>query len=292
MWPLLKQTVVEFIEDECPSMAAALAYYTTFSLPPLLALVIMIASLFIDAQDVRGSVADQIQQLAGPQAAEQVRTVIENIDQDRENRTIWSVVIGAVALIFGATAAFAQLQAALNRAWDIPANAESGGLVAFVFKRLLSFGMIVSIAFLLLVSLALNAVLSALGGQLNALVPDFMSELAITIVNNGTMFLITALLFALVYRFMPDKRIDWRDVIAGAVLTAGLFTVGKFAIGLYLGQSDPGSAFGAAGSLAVILVWVYYSSMIVLFGAEMTQVWAKRRQGQSSLAAGVEARSA
>ena len=179
--------------------------------------------------------------------------------------------------MLGASGAFGQLQAALNRAWEVAPDPEQGGLKAFLLKRVFSFGMILSVAFLLLVSLVLSAALSAFGGALAGMLPEGVSATLLQVLNQVVSFAVIAGLFAAIFKVLPDATVAWRDVWVGAAVTAVLFVVGKFVIGYYLGRSNPGEAFGAAGSLAVMFVWIYYSSMILLLGAEFTQAWAEAR---------------
>ena len=271
---VLKKTFQDFSEDRCTSMAAALAYYTVFSLPPLLVIVITVAGLVLDPARVQEAVQQQAGSLVGPQAAEQIGTMIENAGNLGSKGTV-GIVLGVAALLFGATSAFAQLQEALNRAWEVKPDPEGGGVARMILKRVLSLGMVVSIAFLLLVSLAVSAVISSLGSYLSGLVPGGLSEVAFLVINAAVSLVIITFLFAAIFKVLPDAKVTWRDVGVGAFATALLFVVGKFALGFYLGRSDPGEAFGAAGALALILVWIYYSAMILLVGAEFTQAWAQ-----------------
>ena len=275
---LLKRTFEEWKQDRCSSMAAALSYYTVFSLPPLLLLLLTLLGLVLDPSDVQGRVSEQISSLIGLEGAEQVRAMIRNVERPEVDVTFLSVA-GIAGLLIGATGALAQLQEALNRAWEVAPDPEKGGLIHKLGKRVLSLGMILTLGFLLLVSLVLSAVLSAFGDQLSTWLPGALSSWALRLMSFGLSFAVIAFLFGLIFKFMPDARIGWRDVAVGAVGTAGLFIAGKLLLSEYLARSDPGQAFGAAGSLALILVWVYYSSMIVLFGAEFTQVWAAEHGG-------------
>ncbi|MDQ3138322.1 MAG: YihY/virulence factor BrkB family protein [Gemmatimonadota bacterium] len=273
---LLKDSGKDFIDDDCPTQAAALSYYTIFSLPPLLLLILMILGAVLDPQDIRGQLESQMGALMGPSATEQIRSILEQANEPGSGG-ILPTVLSLVALVFGATGAFGQLQAALNRAWEVAPDPEQGGLKAFLLKRVFSFGMILSVAFLLLVSLVLSAALTAFGGALGSALPEGVSATLLQVVNQVISFAVVAALFAAIFKVLPDATIAWRDVWVGAAVTALLFVIGKFLIGFYLGRSNPGEAFGAAGSLAVMLVWIYYSSMILLFGAEFTQTWAERR---------------
>ena len=273
---LLRDSGKDFLEDDCQTQAAALSYYTVFSLPPLLVLILMILGALVDPRDIRGQLETQLGALMGPSAVEQIRTILQQVHQPGSGALI-PTVLSIVALILGASGAFGQLQAALNGAWEVAPDPQQGGLKAFLLKRVFSFGMILSVAFLLLVSLVLSAALSAFGGALSGMLPEGLSATLLQVINQVVSFAVIATLFAAIFKVLPDATIAWRDVWVGAAVTAFLFVVGKFLIGFYLGRSNPGEAFGAAGSLAVMLVWIYYSSMILLFGAEFTQAWAEAR---------------
>ena len=276
VFAMLKDTFKDFMDDECPRLAAALSYYTVFALPPLLILLLLIAGAVWDPADVQKAIQTQMGSLMGSQGAQEIGTIINQAERPG-GRGI-KAVLGVGALILGATGAFLQLQGALNRAWEVEPVPNAGGWKNFVFKRLLSLGMILGIAFLLLVSLALSAAVSAIGGFAGKLIPGASSAI-LFLFENVITFVVVAGLFATIFKVLPDAKIAWRDVWVGAAVTALLFTIGKFALGFYLGRSNPGEAFGAAGSLALVLVWIYYSSMIVLFGAEFTQQWAVNRGG-------------
>lgn len=274
----MKHTFQEFSEDECMNMAAALAYYTVFSLPPLLLLVITIAGLVVNPVQVQQMIQSQVGGMIGPQAAGEINTMVSAAnEQVRAHGGAIGLIIGIGALLFGATGAFAQLQYALNKAWEVQPDPEASSWKDFIVKRFFSLGMILAVAFLLLVSLTISAVLSALGEQIGRMMPGGFSDVLLQAINFAISFGVITVMFAAIFKVLPDAIIRWRDVWVAAVVTALLFTIGKFAIGLYLGQSNPGSAFGAAGSLVLILVWIYYSSLIVLFGAEFAQVWAQRK---------------
>lgn len=273
---IVKQSVREFMDDDSPTMAAALSYYTVFSLPPLLLLLLMLLGAVLDPQDVRGTVETQIGGLLGPQGGEQIRSIIAHAEQPGTSNLI-ATVLGLVALMLGATGVFGQLQAALNKAWEVAPDPEQGGFRSFALKRVFSLGMVLALAFVLLVSLVLSAMLSGFGDSLSRFLPDGLSGPLLQVINSAFSLGIITLLFAAIFKTLPDATIAWRDVWVGAAVTALLFTLGKFLLGLYLGHSNPGEAFGAAGALALMLVWIYYSSMIVLLGAEFTQAWARRR---------------
>ncbi len=271
-----KQTLTEFKEDRCPMMAAALAYYTIFSLPPLLILVIMIAGIFVDPQQIQGSIQDQMQSMLGQQGAQQITTMIRNANRPGSGGPL-AVILSLAALAFSATGAFFQLQKALNAVWEVEPDPEQGGLKHMIVKRVLSFGMILVIAFLLLVSLIVSAMISAFGGFFADLLPGAIGPAFLWVLDLAVSLAIVFLLFAAIFKILPDVKLRWKDVWFGAAVTAVLFYIGKFIISFYLGRSNPGDAFGAAGSLAVILLWVFFSAMILFLGAEFTQVWARRR---------------
>jgi membrane protein len=273
---LVRDSVKEFLDDDCQTQAAALSYYTIFSLPPLLVLILMLLGAVLDPQDIRGHLEAQLGGLMGATATEQIRNILEQARAPGAGGGV-TAVLSVLALLLGATGAFGQLQAAINRSWEVAPDPDKGGIKQFVLKRVFSFGMILSVAFLLLVSLVLSAALTAFGGALGAMLPDGISATLLQVLNQVLSVVVIAVLFAALFKVLPDARVAWRDVWVGGAVTAVLFVLGKFLIGVYLGQSNPGQAFGAAGSLAVLLVWIYYSSMILLFGAEFTQLWAERR---------------
>ena len=270
---IVKDTFKDFSDDNCPRMAAALSYYTVFSLPALLILLLAIISVFVDPSDARGRLMDQITGLVGPQGGDAMRTMIEHANQ---NSGGVMAVVGIITLILGATGAFAQLQDALNTAWEVKPDPKQGGLKKFIGKRFLSFGMILVIAFMLLVSFVISAMVSALGDFLN----NYMGgagEIVGHVLQIVIGLAVTWLLFAMMFKVLPDAKIGWKDVWVGAFVTALLFTIGRFLIGLYLGKSSSANAFGAAAALAIIFVWIYYAAIILFLGAEFTQVWVKRQ---------------
>jgi membrane protein len=273
---LVKQSLKDFVEDDCMDAAAALSYYTIFSLPAILVLILTLVSAVMNPSDVRGGLEGQLQALVGPGAGEQVRTIIQQAEQ-KPRHGFLPTILGIAGLLFGATGAFGQLQKTLNRAWNVEPDPTQGGIKNFVTKRLFSFGMILVVAFFLLVSLVISAALTGLGGRLGSFLPAGVSGPVLEVLNSVISLAVITLLFAALFKVMPDAKIAWRSVWVGAVVTAVLFVLGKFLIGFYLGQSNPGQAYGAAGSLAVLLLWIYYSSLILLFGAEFTETWAERR---------------
>ena len=251
-------------------MGAALSYYTIFSLAPLLLIVISIAGLFFGADAVRGEIFGQLRGMMGDDAARAVEGVLASVSKPAES--IAATVTGVAILMIGATAVFGELQDALDRIWRAPLRSKSSGPLAFIRSRLLSFGMILGIAFLLMVSLVLGAVMAALGKWWGGFFGGW--QLLAQGVGAIVDFTLTFVVFAMIYKFMPRVRLRWDDVWPGALVTAMLFTIGKFLIGLYIGRSGVASAFGAAGSLVIVLVWVYYSAQIFLIGAEFTWVYA------------------
>jgi membrane protein len=273
---LVEATIRKFLADGSPQMAAALSFYTFFSLPPLIFLLLALTSTVLDGAVVQARLVAEVEGLIGPRGAEQVGTMIDAAT-GIETAGVAGAVVGIGVLLFGATGAFAQLQHALNRAWQVEPDPTRGGIRNFLIKRVFSFAMVVAFAFLLLVSLAISAFLSAFGGLVTAALPTDISAVVVGAVHAVISLVIITLLFALIYKVLPDAEIAWRDVWVGAVVTALLFEAGKWGIGLYMGGADPGTAYGAAGSLAIVLIWVYYSAMIVLGGAQFTYVRAQRR---------------
>jgi membrane protein len=272
LWPLAKQSVKSWSDDYAPSMGAALAYYTVFSLAPLLLIVIAIAGLVYGEDAARGAIFTQISGLVGAEGATAVQGLLKSVNKPSES--IIATIIGVCTLLLGATTVFGELQDALNRIWRAPALVNQGGVWKLLRRRLLAFGMILTIGFLLIVSLVLSAALAVIGRFFG---PGFFGwEILLQLVNFAVSFGVTTFLFAMIYKIMPRVHIAWRDVWLGAGVTSLLFSIGKFCIGLYLGKSSVASGFGAAGSLAVLLVWVYYSTQIFLLGAEFTWVYSNR----------------
>jgi membrane protein len=269
-WILTKAAASSWVDDYAQSMGAALAYYTMFSIAPLLLIVISIAGLIFGVEAARGEIVDQLRGLMGPQGATAVQGLLVSMSKPAES--IAAVVVGSVLLLIGATSVFAELQDALDRIWRAPKR-RKGGIWHLVRARLLTFGMILGIGFLLMVSLVVSAALAAFGRLWGPLFADW--RLLASGINFLFAFGFTTTFFALIYKIMPRVDVDWADVWIGAFVTALLFTVGKSLIGLYLGRSGVTSGFGAAGSLVVLLVWVYYSAQVFLMGAEFT--WAYSR---------------
>jgi membrane protein len=273
IWHVLKESFGEWNRDNASRLAAALAYYTIFSIAPLLILVIAIAGLFFDATSVREQLMGQIQALVGTDGADFLRSVLDNANQPGEQSGWVASAISVGLLILGATGVLTQLQTALNVVWNVKAKPELG-FWGVLRKRALSFGMLLGIGFVLLVSLMLSAIVAGFSSYLNNLAPglDAAGQLLSFLVSFG----VTTFVFALIYKFVPDVNISWGDVWFGGIVTALLFSLGKTLIGLYLGNNSFGSTYGAAGSVVILLVWVFYSAQILFFGAELTQVYARR----------------
>ncbi|MBG8556209.1 YihY/virulence factor BrkB family protein [Hymenobacter guriensis] len=267
---ILKTTASEFMVNNSFRHAAALSYYTVFSLPPLLLIVITIASSIYGTEAVTGQVYGQLRGFLGADSAKFLQDSIAEFTKQQKGGL--ATVIGIGTLIFAATTFFVTLQESINDIWNLRVKPRNG-IWQFVRDRLLSFGLILSVALLLLISFVVSAILSAFTGKLQQWFP----EVGVVVIKLVDFFLslgVTSLLFALIYRFLPDAVIRWRDVGIGAVITASLFVLGKFLIAFYIAQADPGSAFGAAGSAIVLLLWVNYSALIIFFGAEFTQEFA------------------
>ena len=267
---LSKSAVSSWIDDYAPSMGAALSYYTVFSLAPLLLIVVSVAGLVFGEEAVRGELFGQLQSLMGADAAQAVQGLLASAS--RPTHGVLGTVIGLAVLVFGATTVFGELQDDLDRIWRAPART-SGGWWSLLRARLLSFGMILALAFLLMVSLVVGAVIAALGKWWGPLFGGW--EVLAQVVNLVVGFGLTTAIFAIIYKMMPRVHVRWHDVWIGAVVTALLFTIGKFLIGLYIGKSGVASGYGAAGSLIVVFIWVYYSAQIFLLGAEFTWVYAR-----------------
>jgi len=268
---VLKSSAAEFSNNNSFRHAAALSYYTIFSLPPLLLIVITIASAAYGGEAVTGQIYGQIEGLVGADSAKFLQDSIATFT--RQDKGPLATLIGIGTLIFAATTFFVTLQESINDIWNLKVKTEGVGIGAFLKQRFLSFGLILSVALLLLISFVVSAVLSAFTGWLQMLLPE-VGVVVIRLVDFALSLAVTTLLFALIYRFLPDAIIRWRDVGVGAFITALLFVIGKFLIAFYIAKSDPGSAFGAAGSAIVLLLWVNYSSLIIFFGAEFTQEFA------------------
>ena len=275
-WTLVKTSVSSWLDDYAPSMGAALSYYTVFSLAPLLLIVVSVAGLVFGEEAVRGELFAQLQGLMGSDAAKAVQDLLASVNKPAKG--VFATLVGIALLVFGATTVFGELQDALDRIWRAPARA-GGGVWALVRARLLSFGMVLGVGFLLIVSLVASAAIAAIG-KFSSPLFGVVAEL----LNLALSFAIVTVTFAMIYKIIPRVPIGWRDVWVGAAVTALLFAIGKSLIGLYLGRSSFASGFGAAGSLVVLLVWMYYSAQIFLLGAEFTCVYAHTHGSRSGLA--------
>jgi membrane protein len=284
-WGLAKGAVKAWVDDYAPSMGAALSYYTVFSMAPFLLIVISVAGLVFGAEAVRGEVFAQLHGLMGAQAAQGIQEMLASLGTPAKGTA--GTVIGVVVLAIGATTVFGELQDALDRIWRAPVRTGSTGPWTLLRTRLLSFGMILGVAFLLMVSLVIGAAVAAFGRWWGAYFTGW--EIAVQAINFVVGFAITTCGFALIYKFMPRVAVQWRDVWVGALVTALLFGLGRFLIGLYIGKSGVASGFGAAGSIAIVFVWVYYSAQIFLLGAEFTWVYARTFGSQRHLQAAVAA---
>ncbi|PKW30097.1 YihY/virulence factor BrkB family protein [Flavobacterium lindanitolerans] len=277
-WYLLKNTISEFNDDNAIKLSASLSYYTIFAIPPLMIIIITLCGFFFGKDAVTGELYGQINRLVGNDAAIQIQNAIKNVELSDSNA--FAAIFGGVMLLIGASGVFAEIQSSINFIWGLKAKPNKG-FKKFIQNRLMSFSMIVSVGFLLLVSLLVNSVMDLLSAKLRS----YFQEGTIYIfyvLNLLLVFAIITLLFTIIFRTLPDGKIRWKDAFIGSSFTAVLFMVGKFAIGLYLGNSTVASVYGAAGSIIIILVWVYYSAIILYFGAEFTKVYAKAYGGSIS----------
>jgi len=290
LWILVKDSISAWIDDYAPSMGAALAYYTIFSLAPLLLIVIAVAGLVFGQNAVRGEIVAQLGGLMGSEGAKITEELLKSASAPKEG--LISSVIGVVLLVVGATTVFAELQSDLDRIWRVQGETISG-LWNVARARVLSFGLVLGLGFMMLISLVVAAGLNAVGKWYGASFAGW--EVLLHVLNTAVSIALSSALFAMIYKIMPRARIAWRDVGVGAVVTAVMFEAGKFLIGLYLGKAGVTSGFGAAGSLVVLLVWVYYSAQVFLLGAEFTWVYARSHgskvgeaAAESALPAGAE----
>ena len=262
-------------KDDVPRLGASLAYYTLFAVGPILIIAIAIAGTVYGPDAVRGQIVGEISGLIGQQGAEAVQTILQSAHQNRTGSV--AVIIGTITLILGASGAFLELPPALHTIFRVKTDPQKSGLERLILSRLRSFGVVVSIGFLLLVSLLVSAALTALSARIER--SPVGNPVLLQAVNLVVSLAVMTLLFGLIYRLLPDVRLAWRDVWTGSFVTSVLFSVGKFLIGLYLGHSGVASSYGAAGSIVVLLVWVYYSAQVILLGAEFTRVYAEHRRG-------------
>ena len=278
-WHMLRKTWGEFSADNAMRLAAALAFYTALSLAPLLLIIIALAGLVFGEEAARGELSSQLNDMLGPQGAEAVNSMLAS-SQPKSGGLV-AGLIGLGTLIFAATGVFAQLQDSLNTVWKVDPKKAAGGLWGMIRDRLLSFSMVCGMAFLLLVSFLLTAVLHAVNGVMTHWLPGMGTALGWA--NFVLSLFLTFVMFAMIYKVLPHTKMAWSDVWIGAAITTALFEVGRFLIGLYLGKAAPGSTFGAAGSFVVLLIWLYYSSVILLFGAEFTYVYATEKGSVTDL---------
>jgi membrane protein len=271
-WKLLKDTFDAFLDDNAIKLSASLSYYTIFSLPPLSIIILSITGFFFGKEAVRGQFFGQINGLVGNEAAMQIQDAIKNIELSDSN--MFAAIFGGIMLFIGASGVFAEIQSSINYIWGLRAKPNKG-LMMFIRNRLLSFSMIGSVGFLLLVSLMINTVMDVLNDRLVLYFPDLTVYL-FYILNIVILFASTTLLFSIIFKTLPDGTMTWKDTFIGASFTSFFFMLGKFAIGFYLGNSTVASIYGAAGSVVVILVWVYYSAIILYFGAEFTKLYSIR----------------
>jgi membrane protein len=270
---VLLKALQGLFEDDAFPLAAALAYYSLLSMAPLLLVVVALAGVFFADGQVHMQLIEQMRRLVGEEGAQLTRTVIANTGS--EERSAWSLAFGALLTFIGASTVFAQLQYALNRVWQVKAAPRAALIMSFLKQRILSFALVLSVGFLLMVSLVISAVLATLHTYLDERLAEaafFWSGLDLVI-----SFALATVLIAMMFKYLPDAEIEWRDTWQGALITAGLFVVGKQLIGLYLGQTTVASSFGAAGSVVIFMIWVYYAGLILLFGAEITQAVSARR---------------
>ena len=269
---LLKHTILEWWNDNTFRLAAALAFYTIFSIAPVLLIAVGIASLFLSREKAVQQIVHEVQRMTGPQGASAIRQVLES--SAGIGKGAWAIAVGLATLFVGASVVFAELQAALNRIWDVQTPVRRGFVLDYIFDWLRSFSIALGVGFLLLVSLVFSAAVGGLQDYLMQWMPSvpWLWQAA----NLGISFILIGFMFAMIYKYLPDAEIAWREVWIGAAVTSFLFNFGKYLIGLYLGRAAIGSSFGAAGSFAVFLIWIYYSALISFFGAEFTQVYARR----------------
>lgn len=269
-WNTFKKSISDFIDDNAIKLSASLSYYTIFSLPPVLIIIIALCGTFFGREAVQGTIYGQISGLVGTNAALQIQDMIRNVELSKD--TTLATTLSIITLIIGATGVFAEIQDSINYIWSIKAKPKRGW-VKMLVNRLLSFSMIISVGFLLLVSLIVNTVLDVFSNRLQNYFPEITVSL-FYVLNLAIVFIVISILFAIIFKVLPDGKVQWRDAFKGASFTAILFMLGKFGIGAYLGSSNIGSTYGAAGSIVLILLWVYYSSIILFFGAEFTKVYA------------------
>ena len=276
IYTYLKQVFTEFAEDDILKYSASLAYYTVFSLAPVLIVIISICGVLFGKEAIQGHIYGQIKGLVGNDAAVQIQETIKNIHLTGHN--IFATIISIIVLLIGATGIFGEVQDSLNKIWGLKIKTKKTWW-KLIINRLLSFSLILCIGFVMMVSLLLNALVSAFGTFLARYFSEF-SVILVQLTDNVLTFIVTTFLFSLMFKVLPDAKIKWKDVLIGGLITSVFFTLGKLTIGYYLGSSNIASVYGAAGSIMIIMVWVYYSSIILYLGAEFTKVYAKLHGGK------------
>lgn len=275
-YKLLKTSLINWYDRDPFREGAIIAYYSIFSLPGLLVLVISVAGYFFGAEAVNGQLNAQISDAVGEESAKMIQIIVKKSMESKDS--VWATILGIGTIVLGATAVFTQFQKSINNIWEVETSTSKSGIWLFIKSRLFSFGLIVSIAFLLLVSLLISSMLSAFSHWIQEyLSPSLL--VVFMVVDFAFSLAITTILFAMMFRILPDAKIKWKSVWIGAFITAVLFEIGKFALSLYFGTADPASGYGAAGSIILILLWASYSSMIVFYGAEFTKVYSDDRFG-------------
>jgi len=270
IWEILKKSFSGFSDDKVTMLSSSLAYYTVFSMAPLLIIIISLSGLFLGQDAAQGKIYGQLSKFIGPDTASQLQTMIQNASLSGKSHI--AAIIGIITLIVGATTVFAQIQESINFIWGLKPKPKKGWL-KLLKNRFLSFSVIVGLGFLLLVSLSISTLIDSFSNSLKNHFPD-MTVVVFYIVNLVITLIVTTLIFGAIFKVLPDAKIKWRDVIAGAITTAVLFMLAKFGISFYISKSNVGSTYGAAGSLVILLLWVYFSSMILYFGAEFTKAYA------------------
>lgn len=275
IWKILIDSFKNFSSDKIAKYSASLAYSTVFSMGPLLIVIIFLCSVFFGLEATQGKVYGQLQQFVGKDAASQLQTIIQNASLS--GKSTFAAIIGIVTLLIASTAVFAEIQDSINSIWGLKANPKKG-LWKILRSRFLSFSLVVSLGFLLLVSLAVSTIVDGINDRLKARFPD-VTVVVFYIINLLLTFAITTVLFALIFKVLPDARTKWKDILPGAIASSVLFMIGKFLISFYIGKSNVGTTYGAAGSLVVLLLWVYYSAIILYLGAEFTKTWTATAGG-------------
>lgn len=270
MWEVLKNSFTGFSDDSVMKMSSSLAYYTVFALAPLLIIIISLSGIFLGKDAAEGKVYHQLENFVGSNTAVQLQEMIKNASLSGKSDI--AIVIGIITLVIGATTVFSEIQDSINKIWGLKPKPKNG-MLQFLKNRILSFSIIIGLGFLLLVSLTLSTLIDGFSDSLQSIFPH-ITVVLFYIINLLITLLITAIIFGAIFKVLPDAKIKWKDVAAGAITTAVLFMLGKFAISLYIRKSQVGSTYGAAGSLVVLLLWVYYSAIILYFGAQFTKAYA------------------